>query len=1219
MTISAGDIKLVKSAVMSDVPEGGGAPTANIILDGTSNSIFPDISEIDRAGGRINLRKVFATVRTPNTDGFYGVNVIVAEPFSDPRVSSTLFSTPDFFDTRDQAASRLESYLAKGATYSGYLFGDHLAGQMSVTLLQREEVPAPVVGQTLVLSKNLDEPSEFVQFVRVTGVTATVRSFTTNETGSATTFTRLQCVLDISDQLQQDFPGFDAKYLDASINYTGKTKINETIVADAARYYGVVPLESPVAIGDFTVQAESIFTQLVPSTRIEVPIADARMNQQLTPQIATTANISRTISTAFTTTTAMYIGGSITPGTLSVSRGGTTVTDKGGLLVNGSNQVGIVDYANGVLQLTSNVFGVSSGAYTVTYTAATQPKVVNRSRADRVTAESQRLSYVTSLDPAPVAGTLTVSFRALGRWYVLKDDGSGALRGGDSSAGAGTVNFSTGTVSVTLGAMPDVGTAVIYTWATASKVIPVPQPTGSTGGALDPSPPSTAVNNGLGRTLSFPNPRPIKPGTVNITWNDGTPRSATDNAVRGLVGAAKGLVDYARGTVFWQPNILPPKGTQVTLTIGEVSAVSVASITMASGGANWTHTLGAVQPYSFRGRLLFDFTVAGEAPFNNTGTNRVAPIYDNGSGSLIFKSNGTEYTIGTINYSTGAVSIPKSASGVSVTYSRYLVTGGVIDVASETSQQTINFTNNLSDVSYTNSTTDSAQSTTITLDSLDYQLKQQYFAYGGAAGYPFSQESFFLKEFTVGANKYVVVGDQVRLNVDPATGVGTAAGTYANGVATVTQWGTVTTPTVTQPAASVAPASPQYEAEVANATFRTAVSPLVNGGFNIAGNWIDGTVFSVTANASGVVNTGSAPVDASTDGSRGIFAKVDYESGVVEIYFGRRTLRNPATDPLIVDISGLGIAGVSNIALQPVAADTLRYNAVGYSYLPLDPGILGLNPVRLPADGRVPIFRPGSFAVLGHTGEITATVSNGQTLNAGRTRLSRVRVIGNDGNVIDTGYTTDLDLGTITFTNVAGYSQPVTVQHRIEDTVLVSDAQISGQISFTRPSTHTYPVPGSYISSALVVGDVFARTSLVFDQATFNNTWSDAPIGESATGSFDTTNYPITVTNLGAVTERWAVRFTNTTAFQVIGENVGVIATGTTGTNCSPTNPATGTPYFTIPSGGWGLGWATGNVLRFNTVGAVVPVWVARTIQQGPETVADDDFTILVRGDVDRP
>jgi hypothetical protein len=53
---------------------------------------------------------------------------------------------------------------------------------------------------------------------------------------------------------------------------------------------------------------------------------------------------------------------------------------------------------------------------------------------------------------------------------------------------------------------------------------------------------------------------------------------------------------------------------------------------------------------------------------------------------------------------------------------------------------------------------------------------------------------------------------------------------------------------------------------------------------------------------------------------------------------------------------------------EPVAASSLRYSAVAYSYLPLDADLLGIDPVRLPSDGRVPIFRPGGFAVVGHTG-----------------------------------------------------------------------------------------------------------------------------------------------------------------------------------------------------------------------------------------------------------
>jgi hypothetical protein len=103
------------------------------------------------------------------------------------------------------------------------------------------------------------------------------------------------------------------------------------------------------------------------------------------------------------------------------------------------------------------------------------------------------------------------------------------------------------------------------------------------------------------------------------------------------------------------------------------------------------------------------------------------------------------------------------------------------------------------------------------------------------------------------------------------------------------------------------------------------------------------------------------------------------------------------------------------------------------------------------------------------------------------------------------------------------------------------------------------------------------------------------------------------------LTERWAIQFINSTSFNVIGEHVGVIATGNTSSDLAPLNPATGTPYFTLRSAGWGLGWAAGNVLRFNTVGTFFPVWVARTILQGPETVDDDSFTMLIRGDVDNP
>ena len=256
--------------------------------------------------------------------------------------------------------------------------------------------------------------------------------------------------------------------------------------------------------------------------------------------------------------------------------------------------------------------------------------------------------------------------------------------------------------------------------------------------------------------------------------------------------------------------------------------------------------------------------------------------------------------------------------------------------------------------------------------------------------------------------------------------------------------------------------------------------------------------------------------------------------------------------------------------------------------------------------------------MVGHTGRITATVSNGQTIDCARVRLSRVRVVGADGIVIHTGYSRDLEAGTVTFASVSGYSQPVTIEHRIEDMGVVREASISGDVTFTRPLTHNYPL-GSFVSSALIGGDLFGRNQVVFDQATWTGAWADAVIGNTATATYNAAQFPIGITNAGAITERWAVRFLSATTYELIGENVGVIATGSTATALAPINPATGVPYFVLSPLGWGSGWASGNVLRINTIGAQFPVWVVRTVQQGPETVTDDKFTLLIRGDVDTP
>ena len=393
---------------------------------------------------------------------------------------------------------------------------------------------------------------------------------------------------------------------------------------------------------------------------------------------------------------------------------------------------------------------------------------------------------------------------------------------------------------------------------------------------------------------------------------------------------------------------------------------------------------------------------------------------------------------------------------------------------------------------------------------------------------------------------------------------------------------------------------------------RTQAAPIKPSGFVMNLSDAQGNSITATAGIDGLIS------DAHLRG------KIDYQTGVVELQFGDYVLDTSLTPEQKLEwwYSADDIGAVQPDKIWrpwPVDPTTLRYNSVAYFYLPIDADLLGLDPVRLPQDGRVPIFRVGSYAVVGHTGVTApATVLNTQTVDTGRTRLSRVRVIGADKGVIHNGYTANLDAGTVTFVDVTGYAQPIKIEHRIEDLARVSDVQINGTLTFTKQLSHDFPM-GSIVSSALISGDLKARVSHLFDQETWNSTWVDSPVGNLALGTYNDAVAPIVVTNEGGLTERWVLRFTSTTAFQCIGENVGLIATGTINTDFAPINPISGTPYFEIAALGWGGGWSTGNILRINTVGAMYPFAAIRTVQQGVSAGTDYSFELLGRGDIDRP
>lgn len=305
----------------------------------------------------------------------------------------------------------------------------------------------------------------------------------------------------------------------------------------------------------------------------------------------------------------------------------------------------------------------------------------------------------------------------------------------------------------------------------------------------------------------------------------------------------------------------------------------------------------------------------------------------------------------------------------------------------------------------------------------------------------------------------------------------------------------------------------------------------------------------------------------------------------------------------------------------PLQPELARYNAVALTYLPQNPAILGLNPVRLPLDGRVAVVQPGDTLVLHSTvsEELPNPAVAGTTYDLSRVRVAYAILYDQEGVKIPSDrYTANHTTGQITMANplvLTGYVQPLVCEHRIQDKFLCNDAQLSGDVSIFGAITHDYSAADTFLSSARDIGDLQSRATVPFDQQAWTGAWSDVVQGAEATATYNHGLHPIVVTNAGTIDERWRIECTTTgVAFRVIGERSGQVATGAFDTDFAPINPATGEPYFTIQSEGWGGGWVSGNQLRFNTVAASAQLALLRCTLQGPAEAPDDSARLSFVG-----
>jgi len=404
---------------------------------------------------------------------------------------------------------------------------------------------------------------------------------------------------------------------------------------------------------------------------------------------------------------------------------------------------------------------------------------------------------------------------------------------------------------------------------------------------------------------------------------------------------------------------------------------------------------------------------------------------------------------------------------------------------------------------------------------------------------------------------------------------------------------------------------------VYNMVFKTPVAPLKENSISISVDLLTGQKLTLSTDGQGKIT-----------GSQYAHGFVDFKAGVVVLYFyeALKITDNPdVVNQPWYNAENIYIEGGTNYINRPVYINpnTIRYNAIAYSYLPLDKELIGLDPVRLPSDGRVPFVRKGdSIAITELKTMQLPTNAPNDLFDLGFERLSDVNVVDSTGKKVSFDYLDiDLDAGTLQLNglfDMSGYTAPLTAKYRIMDIALVIETDISGRVTLSTPITHDYSTAAVF-SSMLLAGDMQARAYNVFGQKSWSSVWSDSLIGDTTTSQLQVTNNPIVVTNRDAIEERWALVFTSQTAFNIIGQTVGQIGTGTTSTLTAPINPMTGYPYFTIPSEAWGTGWSANNVVRINTAAAKYPVWIGNAIQQHQGSSSDNyDFTIGYHANIDR-
>ncbi len=1172
----------------------GGQLTSRVIVSGQVGNLVPPIASVDKVSGYVAGYKFYVAANTADMAVYYKPWVFIAKPPADAEVGVVLLSTGSAYDRWAEARAKLEQYLVVSGRWYGRLYGLQLAGQKSVQIYQATGGELPSVGEVYALTKSYGTDSAHIQLVRTTDVAVATRLEWVNNHQIPFDFITLK----LAERLDQDYDGGALSLYDVP----GAAEFRTTRVADAVTLYGIKALQQEAAAVSNTVQVDSIYHRLIPAAESSTNLPNMDIGGKARGLIASGVG-----SYGFTTTAPLgpnlplYLGMSAQPGSVAI---GSLTDDGRGSLLSGSTVVAAISYTDGIVTGLPSA-PTYSGSKAVSFIPAAAPVSYVHSTSIGVDSATRRENYVITLAWVPAPGSLQVAYLAGGKVYKIWDRGAGILQGVDTSHGVGQFRWDTNTLEFTLLYLADTDTEIVISSGVSYSVE-------NQAARFGTSLPAAQVQLQLTHAGGVP-------GSFVITWNDGTPRNASDDGRGEVTGSAPGYVRYSAPggplVVLWC-NPLPPVDTVFAISYDTGDPYSYTVTNPSLDGDGFT-TIELPYTGLHSGSVEVAYTAGGFA----------YAVRDDGEGGFLNRDHGVEW----VNYVDGTLRIKTKRSYDRRTSSHTTATSGVL---TSSQQAKLGMGSGNGTTNSTTVTTSFTETTTLVVEELDSPITIRYRlnATGAQTTELITADKLYL-ELTPGLNQpilpntalFTLAGRIYRDNngrlltdLDHSTGAGLDAGTLDNssGLATLTVWSAGT------PAPNLyALLTVLGRVQAADFVFLSPTRPLAPGSVQLLATTEDGVSVNATVPSSGIL------ADTHVSGI------VNVDTGIFHLRFGDWHTLETGDDALWwYDAGNIRVSDGKIWKPILIFADTLRVNATAISYLPVDKAEIGINPSAFPGNGLVQGFAKGDNVVVHHEGALSLAPPLGPIEPGGvyvtRPRLYRCRVTDANGLDIPSSATTWVDYSTpenglwgVQFAynptlDLSPYVQPFTLYHQILDRMRILDVDLSGLITFERPLSHTYP-QGAFISKALSLGNLLVSLPVAFTQATWTNVWSDTRIGNEPIMQYQSALYPIELVNDGAVTDRWVLVMQSASTYHCYSEGLGKVNATAVSINAdfSPQNPLTGKAYFTARAGFLGQGGNIGECFRFDTVGANRGIWPIVTILPGTSTATYDQFQVQVIGD----